>query len=556
MNNNTASQTEAIYSDASKILALAGPGSGKTHTVIQRILRIVNDERNAGVVSNGIVCITFTNAAAKEIQKRLDLYAKDIRLGYLGTLHGFCLQQLQKYGRHLGYGSKINVLDEEQADELLLTTAKDIGCKASLKTLKAARERSGSVPFPRNPEQIVVASYLKQLKVSSAVDFESILDDFIALIETEKLIWRSHLIVDEFQDSGAKDFRIYNMLPARNVFVVGDPDQSIYSFRGGRLANILALAHDPAWKLIKLEGNFRCSLSVCNAANRLIEHNVDRIKKSTFPMADEIGTVEVMKFATDIDEQNELLHDIRGLIKDGQNPNEIAVLARTNAIVSECAKNAEAMGIPVRKKKVADVPQDWALTRAAIELLNDPLSLVAQRQWLRLKYGKERAKAIERRAAIEQTIDYTALIDPISRGCTAANIGQALARLGISRESIALVEEKRDAILDPDLTLLSFAIARDLETETEIGDGVTFTTIHSSKGREWETVFIVGFEQEILPGESKSRNVEEERRLAFVGITRAKSVLVLSHTRSRRASYGKHRFQPATVSQFIAEAGL
>lgn len=547
-------QQAAIDSNHPLILAIAGPGSGKTTTLIGRIARLLYE----GTSAASIACITFTNAAAKEMGERLAKLNEGVRLGYLGTLHGFALHELQDFGHALGYGEKISVVDEEQAKELMAEAAKDLGCKTKPEKLIELRREWSLGRSAFLPAELVVVKYLRALRAASAVDFDSLLADFAELVTRGEYVsgkWE-HLIVDEFQDSGAMDLEIYDRLPVANRFFVGDPDQAIYGFRGGKVGSILALARNPKCEVHTMEGNYRCAQQICAAANALIRHNKNRIDKATTPAAGAaapFGTLLLPRpFATDDHERSAVMENVQKICGEGTPPEEIAILARSNAIARDFVQSAEAMGLPIRKKVHPKTPEDWATARAAVELLNAPSSTLAARLWLRVRH-REQAAALVQRAAKEQTELWRLIPDQLTLGVHMEDLPEAMARLGVSRESIELVMSKGHEIPDGDLSELSYVLARDLEHNTELGQGITITTIHGAKGREWGTVYLVGCEQEVMPGTSKKRDVEEERRICFVAITRAKARLLMTSAKARRVAWGSKRHEASTPSQFLGE---
>jgi DNA helicase-2/ATP-dependent DNA helicase PcrA len=581
-----------VESTASEILVLAGPGSGKTHTMVERVRSILS----GGVKPEALVIITFTNAGAKELEKRLaETYSAPVRVpsegpdiatdrleiqrprrfGYLGTLHGFALRELQLHGEVLGFGPRITVLDEEQAKELMASVAKATGYKGTAKALEAAIANAGRCARPRKPDEITAAQFRRELRTNSAVTFDTILEEFHTLLVKHPATYASstarrlqlgnvpvfyaweHLIVDEYQDSGPIDAAIYGALPVLNRCFVGDPDQAIYGFRGATVENILELARAGATEVHRLDANFRCAATICAAANHLIAHNKNRVDKRTLSARHEVlGQVIVRPdMGLDDQEMGAVLLNVAKLITDGEEPGEIAILCRYNATAAVFAETAAAMGIPVRKKQMSGKPRDWALARAAVELLNAPGNDLACRNFARLKYGAEEAAKLIHRAAIAQRSLCSILpetLPPPSTGVWPSDIPTWLARFGLSRESIELVRQTIDEIPEPTLPAISFALARDLEHQAEEGHGVTITTIHGAKGREWGTVYLVAMEQEITPGGGK-RDVEEERRLAFVGITRAKDRLLMSAASKRRQTWGDNRHAPSTPSQFLTE---
>lgn len=545
----TAAQARAIESKSDLVLCVAGPGSGKTFTLIETIKRRID----GGYRPEKMVAITFTNAAAREVKKRL---GSDIKLGYIGTLHGFALRELQTHGGALGYGEKISVLDKEQSDEMLTAAAKRVGCKASLKALNEAK-KTFERDRARTPEDIALATFYREMVANSSVDFDTILHDFGNLVAKGlyPTAWEC-LFVDEFQDSAPIDASIYGLMDVERRFFVGDPDQAIYAFRGGNVNMILGLSGSTEWETHVLEENFRCAVSVCQAANFLIMKNCHRVNKLTRPATTRPGSVSSMAgFYSPDAERVAVIAKVKAALNDGVPPAEIAILARTNTLVNLFAREAEQAGIPVAKKKPNTFPKDWRLARAAVSVIDAPANQICAMNFIRAAYDPARVDVITREAKMRQLhnvleaqpIRIPSNVEPV-------DIGRALAVLGVSRESIAKVEEVVEGFVEPTLSDVALALTRELEIVEEMGSGVVVSTMHGAKGREWAVVFVVGCEDETIPGSVKSaERVEEERRLMFVAVTRAKDTLVMSHAQSRPTSWGAKTPQPTIPTRFLHE---
>lgn len=550
-------QVALIEAPESRVLGLAGPGSGKTRTLIWRLQKLIQDGQDPA----GICAVTFTNAGAHEVRERLAKASEQpVALGYLGTLHGFCLRELQKYGQPLGYGNRITVLAEEDAQEMLMEAAKESGCKASLKRLQEARreayrDRGGKV-HARTPEELAVATFLRKMRAAGAADFDALLEDFRSLLcQGYDTTAFAHLVVDEVQDSGEADIEIYERMPAANRFFIGDPDQAIYGFRGGEVRHILAMAKSDQWRTYLLEGNYRCRDKICRAANRLISHAQDRVKKWTAALqTDRPGTWTISRGYTTADaEAQGIAEVVRELLNEGWPASEIAVLARTNAVTNLCAETAVACGIPRKMKAKRRHPAEWRQLLAALDYLNDPGSDIAAGRWIAAHKGAKAAQELKVRAAVNLT-PLSVLVRPdyaqALENANTANVGQGLARLGIGRGLIETAEKWVEAVRPHSLGELLLVLQREGQEEQEQGDGVTFTTMHAAKGREWDVVILAGMEQQTLPGRG---DLEEERRVAYVGVTRAREVLILTHALARREPWGQKNMAPTTPSRFLEE---
>lgn len=570
--NITESQIAAINSSAPDIAVIAGPGSGKTTVLCKRIMRLIGE----GILPGSMVAITFTNAAAREIEKRLQSMWRQehdnhfpeceqpMKLGYAGTLHGYCLRLLKSHGKLIGLPSIISMLGEDEAHDLLEAAKADQMITCTGKELKEALALGPEYFLKLKPANLkgaglVASAYYRQQLSSGVLDFDSVLKFAIMLLETMDqnvpaiVPW---LFWDEVQDSGADDWRIMELIAAQNRFVVGDPDQSIYGFRGARPDLFLRYLKGSR-EVITLADNFRCLPEICETANKLIGHNTNRMPKRTesHVMDPAAGTVaRWMGF----DAEGELLALAQEITRLKLAPEQCAVLVRTNKLVERVSKSLAAHSIPVAKNMHADKPDDWGKARALISLLSNIRNDTLMYWWLVRQNGKRvadglRLTAMKNRVSIAEAANFP----DFTANCNASELPRIMAEMGLSQESIVLVTKAKDTLPDgASMTELAHALADEELHAKQEGHGVTVTTIHSAKGREWEAVFMLAVEDGILPSRSKSANIEEERRLAFVAITRAKSYLAVSNSNARRPMYGPGEATPATISPFIGEMGL
>lgn len=570
----TPAQRNAIESNADKILVLAGPGSGKTATSIARIDRLLRN----GVPATRIAALTFTNAAAKETESRVKaILAEDpsepgFHLGYCGTLHGFALRCLKKYGGAAGYGDRMAVVNPEGSAALLESknrqmTRGGVPIKKLLE-LKAA----GRPARPTKPEELVVASYFDEIRDAGLVDFDVLLTEFARLLENDRDFAAAiadefeYLFDDEAQDHALVDWRILRALSIRNKFLVGDPDQSIYSFRGAALGETLACAADPTWTVIKLEENFRSHEKITSTAQRLIEHNTGRVAKRTVSAIGAGGLVWTRPADNAGDEVGKIAMAIKLELAAARKPEVIAVLTRTNAIAAQYAKELEALGIPVAKRVAANVPPDLPFIRSLVTYLCNPendtlgyLFTVARQAHIGVPESTAKASAHELRTkAYQERRSINGLAYGFPKNLTPHSVVTAglLASNYVSSEGTMFVAEKLRELPDgaPMVELAHALISdfRDADEKVVAGEGVKVITIHAAKGREFDVVFLAAFEDEAIPGRRKDVDVEEERRLAYVGITRARRVVHFTWARTRETQW--QGIQPRTPSRFIEEA--
>ncbi len=583
MKTFTDSQMEAVNLVARGVACVAGPGSGKTSVLVARVGRLLADPYR-----NRVGVLTFTNAAARNLVERIAAsgFAPSAgTLRYCGTLHAFALRTLRDHGARIGYGPRLAVLDEDAAADLLASKAQAMGSKTPLKKLLALKAcgradlaRRGFAP---SVDETVACAYLDDLRENGLVDLDSLLPEFLRLI----LSWNGvqpegwgfdHLLVDEVQDSSAQDWAIYHALPVFNKFFVGDPDQAIYAFRGGRQDLFLEYARRLDVNRVTLEENFRCRVEVCAAANNLIRHNVRRLLKNTFPGEGRLkdhGVVTRCGYETEGEEVGQVVVRIRALMvgPDPVEPSQIAVLARTNAIAAPFRDALKAAGIPVAEAPKNEAPPDWGLARALIELLaqpdNDTLAFfyVAARERRRGATASEAAHKAHgiRLEAGKTRQSVNALWFKLPRNPAPVEIPALLEREGLTAETRAHVYK-----LISQLPLGSgvLELAADMGSggmfyvAEAISGGVHVGTVHAAKGREWDQVFLVGYEDEVTPalgkgvGDATDETLEEERRLAFVGVTRARVAAHFTHAAQRRATWGRQEVLNRTASRFIGEA--
>lgn len=544
------SQLAVVHSTSPLILAVAGPGSGKTKTLCERIVHLISE----GSVARQMVCITFTNAAAAELQHRLDRYFPEgLSMGYVGTLHGFLLRLIEVHAAQLGYATaRVSVMDEQQAEEMLERAMAEVNFKGSKKAVlnNLPGVLGGGVPSV-SPVMLAAQRYVKTLRRSGLLSFDMILHEGLRLIaEGLKHSYR-YLFVDEFQDSSNLDDAIYRKMPFEHKFFCGDPDQAIYGFRGGQIENIMGLVHFEGCETHALELNYRSGDAICTAAQRLISHNTNRTDKETISATGSQSCVRVTPFRSPL---AEMALTGTAIAEDIQAGRSVAVLVATNKLVDEWRTYLEGAGLPVVTRKAAQRPADWTFVRNAIALLSDP-----QNDWLafwfiKAKHGQSKAEQARLEAqAADKSLNSTSLNIP--HDLTLDAYTGLLARMGASAESLAIVEKAMSEML-PTSTGVELLLSLDEERPTEEGQGVTISTIHAAKGREWDVVYLPAFEQEVIPGKAKSMDIEEKRRLAYVAVTRARYAVHISWCQERKPDFGGWKPVEATASQFIQEMGV
>ncbi|MDE2105332.1 MAG: ATP-dependent helicase [Patescibacteria group bacterium] len=552
-------QKQVVESTADRVLVLASAGSGKTRVLIARIAKLIK----RGADPSEIVCLTYTKTAAKEIQDRvIKESSSESVLGFVGTLHSFAFKLLCQQGRKIGLPERLSVADEEQQEGMLETIMAEMGVKGSIKNIGLTLYQPNiidCVSGSKSKEEIVGVAYHQTLRENGILDFQAMLHYFLKILKHPQLEWPyRHLLLDEFQDSADMDWAIYDAMPCKTKLVVGDGDQILFSFRGSNSEIINGLSLHPDWTRYTLSTNYRCRQKICDAANNLIKNNLNRFPKET--VAKEEGGVVVV-------ERCEIPGQEMGLVADElcanhhdftvprNGNNDCAVLARTNRIANEFSDFLKKMGIPVAEKKRVTMPADWRKAKLLLTVLSNPHSDFAVHQYLVESIGRKRADMQKLNAELhmvslnqqlnnrfEMTLDSSILMDE--------NISPE------SRQRIHDATRKLSELGEWTIPELILFINSQEDIAEETGTGIHVGTIHGFKGREASTVYLVGFEDELIPGERKGKSIEEERRIAFVGLTRAKKRVVITWCAARHAPFGPQVMREHHPSRFINEMGL
>lgn len=545
-------QRAIVTSTAPAIVVGAGPGSGKTTTIVSRIAARVA----AGADEEKIAIISFSNSAAKVFTERLEKVG--IEVGYAGTLHGYMLRLLNKYGGLLGYrcGQPLTILNEEARAQMLRETADRLGYKLTMAAIERNEDRKA---------KMVNQEYAFTVKRSQMIDYDGILSEGL------KLLWRlkstpdadeialEELLVDEVQDCAAIDWDIIDAIPAQVKTVVGDDLQSMYGFRGARPE--LFVERAKVGKFFTLEHNYRSDRAICQTANALISRNTGQLPKIIRPVSEAEGSIEVVPIEHSRDEGSRVLLSLRRQNAAGTPWSEMAVLARTNAIVDEIRDCLLRTGMPLADSGRRAMPADWSLCLTALQLMQDPRNNILCEQYLK---GRTIAAVVVNRIKMEamkqgcpmswlaakQNVCAVEVAEPVK---SVLDVAVRLTKLGIGQESIDMVFARIQALpgKKPSVSdLLADLFNPDDWQEREKVSGVAVYTAHRAKGQEWDFVIIAGAEEGVMPSLSKSSDLAEERRIAFVCLTRARHRVEIMWCRNR-FQYGKVSAQ--TVSRFIEE---
>lgn len=494
-------QQQAVSSDKPYILCIAGAGTGKTRTLTNRIQRLIAD----GIQPKDIVAITFTKKAATEMKQRVSYPGI-----FIDTFHAWCLSLLRTYGHLLGWnGEVLQVIDEEDQKNIIDGIKKNLGLKKSKNCANNAAQFS-----------ILTGEYRSFCMSQDIIDYDMLQTETLKLLqEHDTGILIHHLLVDEFQDTDPVQYAILCEIIARNIFIVGDDSQSIYSFRGACPQNIRKFQHDFNPELIILEQNYRSGQHILEYANRI---PVNAFKKALWSDI-QGGAVDTRAYETLQDEAEATIQDIRF-----QLTGTTAIIARTNAYLDEYTYYLEKAGIPFRRSR----SEKWT-PQERIAIANMKASITNNDLWIK-GYDVNIANGKETKSPAEIIIPE----------------GSKLSLLNQQYREIT-------AMLAESYTLKGFLdfIETQRNEEAEIVPGeVSLLTIHAAKGLEFDNVFLVGCGKGIFPlqAEQEGEPYKEALRLFYVACTRAKANLFISWPK-KYWSWGKEI--EITPSGFIPGGG-
>jgi len=572
-------QKEAVLHGTGPALVLAGAGSGKTKVLTTRAAQLI---RERGVSPDAILLVTFTNKAAQEMNTRLEKLISR-RLGMSGTFHRLCAKILRQDGEHIGIPRSFVIYDDDDQIEIvkgvlaeLKVNPKEFAPRSILANISNAKceliDPSTYRSIARGKYQEITAAvyerYEKILQENGAVDFDNLLNKTLLLLERNETVRRryqqllDHVLVDEYQDVNRAQYLLTKLLaaPENNLFCVGDFSQNIYGWRGADYKNMLQLRRDyPDLTEYKLEQNYRSTQTILDAAGAVIRNNKSHPVLELWTEQTESLPIQLFEAETEKHEVEFVLREVERL-KRNVSLQEMAVLYRTNAQSRVVEEACIRFGIPYRliggvrfyaRKEIKDVI-------AYVRLFQNPLDSVslarivkigkrqaaAYQTWLGAPDGKKLSSAEDILDEVLSVTKYPERYDP--------NIPEDAARLENIQELRSVAREFPS--LESFLENVALVDALDeSEQRDESADMLTLMSIHAAKGLEFEVVFLVGMEEGLFP-HSRSlldrQQLEEERRLCYVAITRAKRHLFLSYTR-RRLLYGS--VTGSIVSRFVAE---
>ncbi len=605
-------QKKAVCHKEGPCLVIAGAGSGKTKVLTTRIANLIEE----GVLPYHILAITFTNKAAKEMKERIAKMT-DARDAFIGTFHSFGLRIIRENVLKLGMNRNFTILDTDDVNSLIKKIMKEKGFDPKEVAPSYIRNR---ISFIKNEmltdeeaekylqsdmEQIafsVYKEYNQKLKKNNSVDFDDLLRLPVLLFRQNPEVLEhyqdkyQYILIDEYQDTNEVQYKLVKMLAKKhkNIFVVGDPDQSIYQFRGANYKNILNFEKDYSnTEVISLEDNYRSTKMILDAANSVIRHNKERKEKNLRSHHGDGVKTKYMRAYDEKDEIQMVLKEIQKLLNDGYHKKDIAVFYRTNAQARVVEEQFLKSNIPYRvvgsfyfysRKEIKDLISYLRL----IQNKDDDISLRRVINTPKRGIGTSSIEKLERLADVEgvsmfdaissgKELQFKNLILELQKDKESMSLTElvdcVLEKSGLKSEleldesleselrldnlmefkSITATYEENTGSVDLGDFLEEISLVADISEHKEEGDVVTLMTLHSAKGLEFPVVFLVGMEEGLFPHQNsfnEEDGIEEERRLCYVGITRAKEKLFLSSARSRMM-YGKTNNN--TESRFIKE---
>jgi len=622
----TPSQQDAVRHVDGPLLILAGPGSGKTRVVTHRIAYMLEQ----GVPAWHVLALTFTNKAADEMRSRVERLVAQ-RGVWMGTFHSFCARLLRQHASLVGLNANYSILDTDDAKKALKLAIEESDAKlvrtspeAVAHAISWAKNKlitAGEYAArPGDPVDAIVEKvypvYQKRLLESNAVDFDDLLLHVAMLLKDSRELRTAlderyrYILVDEYQDTNLAQYAIVRALSIKhsNLAVTGDPDQSIYGWRGANLNNILDFEKDfNSVKVVRLEQNFRSTPNILRAADQLISYNIKRKPKKLFTDKPDGVPVRLVMYPSGRDEADEIARSIAEAIKDGKRcPKDFAVFYRINALSRQLEHALRRARVPYQvvsglefyqRKEIKDI-------LAYLHLLNNPQNDVA---FLRIvntpprgigkkTIGRLSEHARRHRLSLLEAARETRLVEPISKSIskkielfiamydrmaehahgdlfgllqsvvqdsgyrvwlTKSGSEEDIGRLENIEELLTAAGEFDDEHADEDNRLELFLEQTSLVSDTDAwekdNDKVSLMTLHAAKGLEFPAVYVVATEDGLLPHERSREDpdeLEEERRLLFVGMTRAQEELQLSLAQYRAF---RGQFRPVIPSQFLME---
>ncbi len=605
-------QIEAIKHLDGPCLVMAGAGSGKTRVLTTRIAYLIE----GGIDSYNILAITFTNKAAKEMKTRVDMLV-DSHQAFISTFHSLGVRIIRENVKELGLTTNFSIIDSDDTLTIIRRILKELNIDSKQISPNYIRNRISFIKnemlddielskfFNTTIEKKVVDVYYRYREILSSnnsVDFDDLLLLPTNLFAKNKEVLERYqerfryILIDEYQDTNMVQYKFTKLLSGkyRNLFVVGDSDQSIYAFRQANYLNILNFEKDyPDAKVILLEQNYRSTNTILKAANSVIKNNVKRKEKNLWSNKGEGFKIKYLRSYDSRHEVTIVLEEVNNLLKDGYNYEDIAVLYRANAQGRVFEEELLKKNIPYKivgsyyfynRKEIKDLisylrlidnPADEISLRRVINvpkrgigntsiekleslarekniLLYDALSTPKELEFRKLiEYLQKESESLSLTELVDLVLDKTGLLHELEteKGLEAEIRIENL----LEFKSITYAFEEQTGNINLNDFLESITLVSDMANHQEDGNVITLMTLHGAKGLEFPIVFMVGMEEGIFPNYKvigEPEELEEERRLCYVGITRAEDRLYMTNAK-RRLIYGQEQINPP--SRFINE---
>ncbi|MBI5274762.1 MAG: UvrD-helicase domain-containing protein [Chlamydiales bacterium] len=627
MVNLNPEQTKAVEHIEGPLLVLAGAGSGKTRVVTARIIHLID----LGVPSSDIVALTFTNKAAEEMKLRI-LKSHQHRV-WVSTFHSLCANILKESIHHLGYKNTFSIYDEQDSESVIKHILQSFDVKIEKSLIKTIKQFiSNAKNHFLGPEDIkemdsvgdiaikrIYTQYQQALKEYNALDFDDLLFLTVQLFREHPDVLAYYqkkwpfLLIDEYQDTNHAQYLIAKMIveKSHNIFAVGDPDQSIYSWRGADINNILRFKEDfPGATVIQLEQNYRSTSNILNAANSLIKKNTKRYDKNLWSTLGEGDRIVFKQLDNDIEEARFVVNKIKDYHKNYHASfNEIAIFYRTNAQSRIFEDYLLKENIPYKivggvsfydRREIKDLiailkllvsPDDFVSFMRVINIPKRGIGTVAIKKiqeivsvynipvidFCRRVASNEMNKSglsatqktgiidfMQAFSQVQSSSKKNSAIDEIIK-----NIINQFQILNYLKEDPETFEDRKAnmdefitkateyKLLSPEKSLKDFlediSLNKAAIENTNANDQIQLMTLHNSKGLEFDLVFMCGMEEDLFPhvnARDSFDDIEEERRLCYVGMTRAKKHLFLTASKYR-VQWGVPKY--TRMSRFISE---
>ena len=605
-------QRDAVMHIDGPCLVVAGAGSGKTKVLTTRIAYLIEN----GIYSSNILAITFTNKAAKEMKERINKIVSD-NYAFVGTFHSFGLRIIKENYEALGLSKNFTIIDSDDVVSIIKKIMKDFGYDIKQIAPSYIRNRISFIKnemlsdseieryFLSEPEKIakqIYFEYEKILKKNNVVDFDDLLKLPVELfIKNEDVLDRyqekyKYILIDEYQDTNEVQYKLVKLLSSkyRNIFVVGDQNQAIYGFRQANYKNIVNFERDyNDAEVIVLNQNYRSTTTILNAANSVIKNNIHKKDVNLYSELGEGVKVKYLRSNDGLQEVNIVVNEIKDLLNNGYDKNDIAIFYRTNAqsrVYEEAMlknnfpykvvgsfyfyKRKEIKDLISYLKLIANHNDDIALKRVinepkrgignkTIENLETEANISGTSMFDVITSGKElgfknliedltkKSESLSLTELIDEVLDKSGMKEELEKE---KNLDSEL-RIDNLMEFRSITENYQNQTGSVNLEdfLDEISLIADITEHKNQDDAITLMTFHSAKGLEFKVVFMVGMEEGLMPHSNsfcEEDGIEEERRLCYVGITRAKERLYITNAKSRML-YGKDMMNPP--SRFISE---